>query len=90
MDLFQAKSSKSPELTGRIEQWVRSRLRLDDEVVVMVSALRCTDSGCPPLETMIAVLEGPEQTRRYKFHKSMAEITANDIESGVCRDPLRS
>ena len=46
----------------------------------MVSELRCSEPGCPPLETMIAVLDGPGRRRQFKFHKPIADVTQDDIE----------
>jgi hypothetical protein len=83
MNLFQPRPSASPEQNGRIQSWVRNRLSLDEDTVVTVSELRCSEPGCPPLETLIAVLDGPGKRRQVKFHKPAAEIALADIESAV-------
>ena len=83
MNLFQPKPSAHPEQTLQIQSWVRDSLSLDDEIVVIVSELRCSEPGCPPLETMIAVLDGPGQRRLFKIHKAIAEITLADIGSAT-------
>jgi hypothetical protein len=50
---------------------------------LLVSELHCSEPGCPPLETMVAVLEGPGKRRQFKFHKPIAEITSDDIHSAI-------
>jgi hypothetical protein len=83
MNLFQQKPSANPEQALQIRSWVREWLSLDENAVVMVSELQCSEPGCPPLETMVAVLEGPGKRRQFKFHKPIAEITADDIDSAI-------
>jgi hypothetical protein len=81
MNLFEPKPPGNADRIIRIRTWVRELLSIGDDVVIMVSELRCSEPGCPPLETLIAILDGPGQRRQFKFHKSVAEITAADIES---------
>lgn len=70
---------RNPQQLNQIKQWVVDRFQLSDEVTVMVTELQCTEEGCPPLETVIAILEGPGQTRQYKLHKALAEVTPSDV-----------
>ena len=86
MNFFEPESRATPEQIAKIRSWVKECLRLDDEVVVMVSELRCSEPGCPPLETLIAILDGPGQKRQFKFHKRILEITASDIDSAVSHE----
>jgi hypothetical protein len=83
MRFFEPREAVDPERTSQIQAWVRDRLNLGEDAVVMVSELRCSEPGCPPLETLVAVLEGPGQRRQFKLHKPIAEITAGDIESAT-------
>ena len=86
MNLFAPKTQANTEQIREIQLWVRTGLRLDDETVVMVSELRCSEPGCPPIETMIAVMDGPGRRRQFKFHKSIAEMTEQDVESAILRE----
>lgn len=79
MDLF-GSARPDPAQIVRIKEWVAQRFSLPAESVVMVSELRCSEPGCPPLETMIAIVEGPGRRRHVKLHKSAAEITAVDVD----------
>jgi hypothetical protein len=83
MSLFEPKRSPNTERIAEIRSWVRDRLSLSDDTVIMVSELRCSEPGCPPLETLVAVLDGPGQRRQFKFHKPIIEITIADIESAT-------
>jgi len=38
-----------------VKRWTREFLKLDDEAVVTVSELACSDPGCPLIETVNAV-----------------------------------
>lgn len=67
-----------PRRAATIKGWVREALALDEGATVMVTELRCSEPGCPPLETVIAVL-GQGATRRHKLPKGIAEIAMDDI-----------
>ena len=43
--------------------------------------LQCTEEGCPPIETVIAIMETPGKPRQYKIHKPLAEVKQTDIVS---------
>lgn len=83
MNLFEPRSPANTDKILQIRRWVKDCLHIEEETIVMVSELRCSESGCPPLETLIAILDGPGQTRQFKFHKTIAEITANDIDLAI-------
>jgi hypothetical protein len=63
----------------QIKQWVLETFELTEDMSVLVTELQCTEEGCPPLETVIAILEGPGQTRQYKLHKALVEVTLLDV-----------
>ncbi len=79
MDLFGSTPKPDVARVGQIKEWVRQHFALSDEAVVMVTELRCSEPGCPPLETVIAILDGPGSRRQHKLHKSVAELEAEDI-----------
>jgi hypothetical protein len=47
----------------------------------MVSEVRCQDSDCPHVETVIAILEGPGQSRRFNVMKPVKVIVEVDIHT---------
>jgi hypothetical protein len=56
-----------------IAQLVRSCLKLDDDAAVTVQQLSCHEPGCPPVETVIAVLAAP--TRCWHVHYPLTALT---------------
>ena len=85
INLFNQSPKSDPEVTNRIKQWVREIMALPEEVVVMVSELRCAEDDCPDVETVIAVLGEPGMTRRHKLLKPMTDVTRNDVISLAAR-----
>ena len=79
MDLFANTPKPNSARIAQLKSWVQQQLSLPDDAVVMVSELRCSEPGCPPLETVIAVLDGPGSKRQYKFHKGVGDVTRKDI-----------
>ncbi|MFN3323265.1 MAG: hypothetical protein ACK5AZ_07205 [Bryobacteraceae bacterium] len=77
MNLFQERSPGASKIS-EIKRWVEEEFVLGEEFTVMVTELRCTEPGCPPLETVVAILGGPEP-RQYKLHKGAAEVNRADI-----------
>ena len=71
---------------GGIKGWVRDVLDLSESSTVMVAELACTEPGCPPLETVVAVLDAGA-TRRYTIHRPMAEITEADVRALLSPTP---
>ncbi|MFV0533280.1 MAG: hypothetical protein ACK5MR_06475 [Cumulibacter sp.] len=49
-----------------------------DDVVVMVTELACSEPGCPPVETVIALMY-PGNPQQFKLHKPVCEVTADDV-----------
>jgi len=80
MNLFARNQQKSdPAQLDRVKTWVRDCLQIDTTVPISISQLRCSEPGCPPIETAIAVLSEPKQT--LKIHKALADVTATDVAS---------
>jgi hypothetical protein len=73
------RSKNDPQVIARVKNWVAASFALAEDVTVMVTELRCTEEGCPPIETVIAILDTPGSPRQYKAYKPLAEITAEDI-----------
>ncbi|OBG29248.1 hypothetical protein A5764_23060 [Mycobacterium sp. 852002-51057_SCH5723018] len=51
---------------------VRTTLVVPDDVAVTVQQLTCREPGCPPVETVIAVLAAP--SRRWTLHHPLSAI----------------
>jgi hypothetical protein len=62
----------------QIKRWVEDLLALGPDTAVMVTELACTEPGCPPLETVIAVL-GPASREQRKLHRPVADVTHEEV-----------
>lgn len=79
MSLFQTKKAPSVERAAQIKVWVAQHFELPKESTVLVSELRCTEPGCPPLETVIALFHQDGRSTQRKLHKPLAEVTEPDV-----------
>ncbi|MEO0397318.1 MAG: hypothetical protein AAF243_15215 [Cyanobacteria bacterium P01_A01_bin.137] len=79
MGLFDSSAANkiSPVQLQQLKVWVYETLSLDESVTVSISQLTCTEPGCPPLETVIAVMTQPPKT--YKIHQPAVEITQDNL-----------
>jgi nitrate reductase delta subunit len=74
-----ARPPENREAIARVKQYVRTRFRLVEDDVVMVTELECGLPGCPPLETVIAFWTEDQQRRHYKVFKPVAEVMEDDL-----------
>lgn len=70
---------------AEIAEIARTTLRLPDDTAVTVSQLSCREPGCPPVETVIAVLASPP--RRWTIHRPIAEIDDVLVTGVLTHDP---
>ncbi len=81
-----------PDRIAAIKRWAAEAFALASDTPLMVAELRCTEPGCPPLETVVAILDVPGKPRQHKIHKGIAEVTQADVLSlasappGKCQD----
>jgi hypothetical protein len=78
MDLFAERPKLNPEAAAALKVRVRQMLMLPEDAVVMITELRCTEPGCPPLETVIVVMADGE-SKQYKIHKAMVDLQDADL-----------
>ena len=81
MNLFGGRRTIDSEQAERIKSWVCTTWALSDDTTVMLTELECREPGCPPIETVIALLEGPGQTRQFKIHKPAGEVCRADVQA---------
>jgi hypothetical protein len=79
MSLFARRSHTNREPTARVKEWVRELLTADIEVTVLVTELQCMEPGCPPLETVIAILRDGAPPQQYTLHRAVADVTRDDV-----------
>jgi hypothetical protein len=68
-----------------IKTWARAVSGVDESTTVMVTELACSEPGCPPLETVIAVLRGKDDRITWKLHKAMLFVSESDVREGFAR-----
>jgi hypothetical protein len=86
---FSPRPGHVPGRTTEIKAWAAETLGLTDDVALIVTELRCTEPGCPPLETVVAILGEGGPTRQYKIHKPLADVTREDVQA-FSADPSSS
>jgi hypothetical protein len=78
MNLFsQNKPKANPEKVRDIKSWVYRILEVDSDISISINQLACREPGCPPIETVIAVMSTP--IKQYKIHKAVNDIDEIDI-----------
>lgn len=75
------------EALQRVKDAVRSLLGSGDDTAVVVRQLECREPGCPPIETVIAVLPADGPARRWTAHRPVAEITEDDVRDLLTETP---
>lgn len=65
--------------TVAIKETVVRFLDLPEDATVMVTEIQCHEPGCPPLETVIAILREGASPRQFKLHKGVGEVGEADV-----------
>ncbi len=78
-NLFAPRPATDPKQLTAIKAWAAEVFHVGEDVALMVAELRCAEPGCPPLETVIALLGTPGQPRQFKIHKAIADVTYADV-----------
>jgi hypothetical protein len=65
--------------TTRIKAETRRLLALGEDATVLVQQLACSEPGCPPVETVIAILDAGTEPRTWKLHRPAAEIDTDTL-----------
>jgi hypothetical protein len=72
-----------PGALARIRGWVRTVWDLSEDASVMVSELRCSEPGCPPVETVVLVFRAPDETFQIKLAMPAAAVTYSDLQGAA-------
>ena len=81
LNFFNSQKESDPRQLAQVKSWVSQAFDLSEDVSVLITQLQCTEEGCPPIETVIAIMETPGKPRQYKIHKPLAEVKQTDIVS---------
>ena len=69
------------EAIGRVKAMVADVVG-DTSATVFVTELTCTEPGCPPVETAIALLRSGSN-RQVKIHKKVVDVSIEDVRSAL-------
>lgn len=61
----------------------RTLFEAADDDAVVVNELSCTEPGCPPIETVVALLRAGSEPRQVKVHKPAVEVTEDDLRVAI-------
>jgi len=71
---------RDASLIRQIKDWAYDCLPISEQATISVMELECHEPECPPLETVVAAMEQGKETRQWKFHKPIPEVTREDLE----------
>ena len=71
--------AETVELQMRVREWAEARFQPGDADTIMVTEIVCGQPGCPPLETVIALMWPDRPTSSFKLYKALAEVTEADV-----------
>ena len=67
--------------TKRVKDMVRRAWSVPENVIIMVSELRCHEEGCPDVETVIALIRDVAETEKVIIYNPIAELNLYEIKS---------
>ena len=66
---------------ARVRGWARELWRLGEGDSVVVSELRCSEPGCPPLETVVLIAAEGRPTFQHKLRLGASDIRREDLQA---------
>lgn len=69
----------------KLKSSARALFHADEDDAVVVNELTCTEPGCPPLETVIALLRAGSEPRQVKVHKAAVDVKEDDLRAAIVR-----
>ncbi len=86
MNLFkQPRPTAKSEHVQQLKTWTQEILTLPTDVPISISQLQCHEPGCPPVETVIAVMSQPIQT--FKIHGAADDIDREALAQALSQTP---
>ena len=70
-----------PQALARVREWARELWGLREEDSVVVSELRCSEPGCPPLETVVLIAASDRPTFQHKLHLAASDMRREDLQA---------
>ena len=63
----------------KIKEALGENLSIQNNATITVTELNCLEEGCPPVETVVALLKAGSDPLQHKIHKPAAEFKAADL-----------
>ncbi len=63
----------------KIKEALGENLPIQNNATITVTELNCLEEGCPPVETVVALLKAGSDPLQHKIHKPAAEFKAADL-----------
>ena len=67
------------DMVRKIKGTLEKALSLPDSATISITELACFEEGCPPVETVVALLQAGSSPLQHKFHKPVGEFKAADL-----------
>ncbi len=67
----------------KIKEFARALLDARDDDVIVVTELACTEPGCPPVETVVALLRAGRPPWQVKLHKPAVDVSEGDLRAAL-------
>ena len=67
-------------ITAKIQEWVRSVMKIEENAVVEIMELNCADPGCMDKETRIIIVNTKEDNKQFRIHKPLVFVRKPDID----------
>jgi hypothetical protein len=66
-----------------LKELARPLFEAGEDDAIVVTELQCTEPGCPPVETVVALLRAGAEPRQVKVHKPAIEVTEEDLRAAL-------
>ncbi len=84
MSLFGPRTDeKRTDAIRQLKRLARALFDADEDDAVVVNELQCTEPGCPPIETVVALLRAGSEPRQVKVHKAAVDVTEDDLRHAL-------
>jgi hypothetical protein len=71
------------EASRNVKEWARALWDASEEDTIAVNELRCSEPGCPPVETVVALLRPGDAKQQLRVHKPVIEVTREDLKEAL-------
>ena len=78
-NLFERKRP-NVEAVQRIKKLILDHYRLSETTTLAVAELKCSEPGCPPIETVVTARHADGSMSDWRIPKAIMEITVDDIK----------